>query len=212
MVIQDVEGSDSDTDSLENLDNVQPIDNPVLNGDIPASVLTGKRLQIEEVESSDEDDDEEVVETKHEEQTNNVSNTLKIDQPKDKDDKNGHNDVEKDTNKFVTNPVDSQKSELNTEESSKTDKDLTKVAETTDNENSGETSQKMETDAERSEIKENEPPLAPVVVEPPPLPPGVARLKEKGNELFKAGQYGEAINQYQLAINILKDGESVTYI
>ncbi|XP_071803880.1 sperm-associated antigen 1-like [Asterias amurensis] len=55
------------------------------------------------------------------------------------------------------------------------------------------------------------PPVKPAapVVPPPELPGDVIKLKDSGNTLFKAGQYGEAMEKYSKAINkILPEKES----
>ena len=44
---------------------------------------------------------------------------------------------------------------------------------------------------------------------PPPLPPHIQRLKDKGNGLFKSGQYGEAVQWYTNALQQLEKGEHV---
>ena len=41
---------------------------------------------------------------------------------------------------------------------------------------------------------------------PPPLPPNVQQLKEKGNQMFRSGQYSDAIGQYTKAIDQLEKG------
>ena len=62
-----------------------------------------------------------------------------------------------------------------------------------------------------SEHVENKPAVA--VAEPPapppPLPDAVQFLKTKGNDLFKSGQYGDAIGVYDKAIKKLETGEGV---
>ncbi len=47
------------------------------------------------------------------------------------------------------------------------------------------------------------PPVAAPIV-PPPMPPAVLKLKERGNDLFRRGQYGEAVSQYTRAIQKLQ--------
>ena len=43
--------------------------------------------------------------------------------------------------------------------------------------------------------------------EPPPeLPPSVKKLKEEGNDLFRRGQYGDAVNRYSKGIKLLEKG------
>ncbi len=44
---------------------------------------------------------------------------------------------------------------------------------------------------------------------PPPLPPHIQRLKDKGNGLFRSGQYGEAVQWYTKAVEKLEKGERV---
>ena len=41
---------------------------------------------------------------------------------------------------------------------------------------------------------------------PPPLPPNVQQLKEKGNQMFRSGQYSDAVGQYTKAIDQLEKG------
>lgn len=41
---------------------------------------------------------------------------------------------------------------------------------------------------------------------PPELPPAVKKLKEEGNDLFRRGQYGEAVNRYSKGIKLLEKG------
>ena len=43
---------------------------------------------------------------------------------------------------------------------------------------------------------------------PPPLPTSVQFLKDEGNQLFRVGQYGSAVNKYSKAIKLLEAGES----
>ena len=50
------------------------------------------------------------------------------------------------------------------------------------------------------------PTAAQVPTPPPPLPPQVQALKDSGNEMFRAGQYGEAARNYSLALALLKTG------
>ncbi len=42
---------------------------------------------------------------------------------------------------------------------------------------------------------------------PPSLPANVQFLKDGGNELFRVGQYGAAVNKYTKAIELLKKGD-----
>ena len=48
---------------------------------------------------------------------------------------------------------------------------------------------------------------APKVVEVPPIPPVVLKLKDKAAELFKSGQYGEAVLMYTKAMDLLDKGK-----
>ena len=43
---------------------------------------------------------------------------------------------------------------------------------------------------------------------PPPIPDEVLKLKEKGNNLFRRGQYGEAVSIYTKAIHKLEKGNA----
>lgn len=45
----------------------------------------------------------------------------------------------------------------------------------------------------------------------PKLSAAVEALKSKGNELFKGGQYGEAISYYTSAVRALDGGENGLY-
>jgi len=45
-----------------------------------------------------------------------------------------------------------------------------------------------------------------------PLPPAVQALKDDGNDLFRKGQYGEALDKYTAAIQILTGDHSVLFI
>ena len=47
---------------------------------------------------------------------------------------------------------------------------------------------------------------APPPEPPPELPPLVKKLKEEGNDLFRRGQYGEAVNRYSKGIKLLEKG------
>lgn len=47
---------------------------------------------------------------------------------------------------------------------------------------------------------------APPPEPPPELPPAVKKLKEEGNDLFRRGQYGEAVNRYSKGIKLLEKG------
>ena len=47
---------------------------------------------------------------------------------------------------------------------------------------------------------------APPPEPPPELPPSVKKLKEEGNDLFRRGQYGEAVNRYSKGIKLLEKG------
>ena len=47
---------------------------------------------------------------------------------------------------------------------------------------------------------------APPSEPPPELPPAVKKLKEEGNDLFRRGQYGEAVNRYSKGIKLLEKG------
>ena len=59
---------------------------------------------------------------------------------------------------------------------------------------------------------------APPPEPPPELPPSVKKLKEEGNDLFRRGQYGEAVNRYSKGIKLLEKGlfkgirQFITYI
>ena len=61
------------------------------------------------------------------------------------------------------------------------------------------------------EPTQQEAPPAPVQEAPPPepppeLPPSVKKLKEEGNDLFRRGQYGEAVDRYSKGITLLEKG------
>ena len=47
---------------------------------------------------------------------------------------------------------------------------------------------------------------APPPEPPPELPPSVKKLKEEGNDLFRRGQYGDAVNRYSKGIKLLEKG------
>jgi len=55
----------------------------------------------------------------------------------------------------------------------------------------------------------NVPDPKPVVTQP--LPVHVVKLKDQGNKLFQAGQYGEALDCYSNAINSVQRSEYLTY-
>lgn len=57
----------------------------------------------------------------------------------------------------------------------------------------------------------NAPPADNKVVQPilVPMPAEVVKLKERGNDLFRRGQYGEAVAQYGKAIQRLETGTQV---
>ena len=44
-----------------------------------------------------------------------------------------------------------------------------------------------------------------------PLPDSIATLREAGNQLFREGQYGDAIEKYSEALTRLEKGELLTY-
>ena len=48
--------------------------------------------------------------------------------------------------------------------------------------------------------------VAPPPAPPPALPPAAQKLKEEGNDLFRRGQYGEAVERYSKSIKILQKG------
>ena len=48
--------------------------------------------------------------------------------------------------------------------------------------------------------------VASVPVPPPPIPSHIQKLKDEGNDLFRRGQYGEAVNKYTTAVNQLEKG------
>ena len=62
-------------------------------------------------------------------------------------------------------------------------------------------SETVQQEAPPPKIQEAPPP------EPPPeLPPSVKKLKEEGNDMFRRGQYGEAVNRYTKGIKLLEKG------
>lgn len=62
---------------------------------------------------------------------------------------------------------------------------------------------------QQSQVLETPPPLVQALPppEPPPeLPPSVKKLKEEGNDMFRRGQYVEAVERYTKGIAILEKG------
>ena len=69
-----------------------------------------------------------------------------------------------------------------------------------------ETDNKQETPPTERTSQPPPPPL-PTFRPPAPLPSLVLREKEEGNKLFRAGQYGQAMEKYSTAIDMLEEGE-----
>lgn len=64
--------------------------------------------------------------------------------------------------------------------------------------------------SETTEQTEEAPPTeeqeAPPPEPPPEFPPTVKKLKDEGNEMFRRGQYAEAVNRYSKGIRLLEKG------
>ena len=65
------------------------------------------------------------------------------------------------------------------------------------------TSSAAEAPKQPSQVQEAPPPMMPVAP-PPELPPSVKKLKEEGNDMFRRGQYGDAVNRYTKGIKTLE--------
>ena len=54
--------------------------------------------------------------------------------------------------------------------------------------------------------------VAPPPAPPPALPQSVQKLKDEGNDMFRRGQYGEAVDRYTKGIKILQKGDRVRLV
>ena len=54
--------------------------------------------------------------------------------------------------------------------------------------------------------------VAPPPAPPPTLPQPVQKLKDEGNDMFRRGQYGEAVDRYTKGIKILQNGNRASGI
>ena len=73
------------------------------------------------------------------------------------------------------------------------------------------TESKLKSDESKAKPEQTKPVEVERPKTPPPLPKAVADLKAKGNDLFKSGQYGDAIEAYSKAVQKLKSGELLEY-
>lgn len=80
------------------------------------------------------------------------------------------------------------------------------VVQTDDNGGNHENSSTRTVDGESNERERLVQATPSFVQTPPPLPPNVQQLKERGNQMFRSGQYSDAIGQYTKAIDQLEKG------
>jgi len=197
MVIEEVEGEEEDDSETEEIvieeDRSSPPKSPTVSDKDEMKKKKGKSKHSAQ-------------DAEHSTLTNGLTSDKAIsDRVNDRPTPDIESEKCKDVKKTESGEVEQRSEPL----SDMTDSSVKKVERTSSNSSSDSNKESpVETNSEEEEetVQIVEEVKRPVLVQVP-LSPHVSKLREDGNNLFRKGQYGEAIQKYNTAITNLETGE-----